>query len=167
MTGGSGSQKFGDALERLKVASGLSYESIGRKVHLSKSAVHRYCTGATVPREFGTVERIATLCRANQTDMTSLHYLWLRAKAADNGGPAMNGRLYPEKEAAPPAPAPQRWSTLDRLVRGARNAGLPPLFVFGSTPRWPDQTARTVHTPTAPPHLRLKSPAGNSSSTQS
>lgn len=28
------------------------------------------------------------------------------------------------------------WTTLDRLVGGAEKAGLPPLFVFGSTPRW-------------------------------
>jgi hypothetical protein len=28
------------------------------------------------------------------------------------------------------------WSTLDRLVEGAKHAGLPPLFVFGGTPRW-------------------------------
>jgi hypothetical protein len=222
------------------MASGLSYESIGRKVHLSKSAVHRYCTGAAMPREFGTVERIATLCRANQTEMASLHYLWLRATAAGNGGPDENRDVYTETEPVPPVLVPVRrrravtaaavaltialgvslvaasaggdrlvantsgepsadqrseqqitgsawtlpalpvpntlfgvtinsgtgnmpgfrvgavrfwdggtrwseiqrqrgeydWSTLDRLVRGARNTGLPPLFVFGSTPRW-------------------------------
>jgi hypothetical protein len=33
------------------------------------------------------------------------------------------------------------WSAADRLVNGAEKAGAPPLFVFGSTPRWANPAA--------------------------
>ena len=78
------SQELGEQLQRLKSASGRSYESIGRKTHLSKSAVHRYCTGASVPQEFAVVERIALACGANRGETALLHRLWLRAVAADD-----------------------------------------------------------------------------------
>src|SRR5690349_17376992 len=79
MVSGSRSRDLGDLLERLKVSSGRSYESIGRKIHVSKSTVHRYCTGAAVPREFGVVERLGLVCGASRDDMVLLHRLWLRA----------------------------------------------------------------------------------------
>ncbi|XVV00649.1 helix-turn-helix domain-containing protein [Actinosynnema sp. CA-248983] len=63
----SRARELGDRLEQLKLASGRGYESIGRKVHLSKSAVHRYCTGASVPQEFAVVERIARACGASRS----------------------------------------------------------------------------------------------------
>jgi hypothetical protein len=232
-------QELGDRLEQLKAVSGLSYDRIGRKVHLSKSAVHRYCRGASVPREFGTVERIALTCGASRDDMVVLHGLWLRAttpksEAEPEAESESEERIRsPAPDAVPPVPArrvrarrrpawalmaavvvlpaavlaastardsgvtggparqsfegpawnlpPARvqselfgvtinsatgampafrvgavrfwdggtrwsetqrqrgesdWTTLDRLVDGAEKAGLPPLFVFGSTPRW-------------------------------
>ncbi|WP_370961588.1 helix-turn-helix domain-containing protein [Amycolatopsis sp. cg9] len=232
MAGDARYRDLGDRLERLKAESGHSYTGIGRKIHLSKSAVHRYCTGVSAPREFGVVERIALACGANRDEVVALHRLWLRATApakdvADDLGreaapvpipaepahfprrrrrwllpgvvTAMAGLLAlllasssagpgPAEDAQaqriggpawtlPPAPVPstsfgvtinsatgrmpsfhvgavrfwdsgtrwsevQRlrgefdWSTLDRLVAGAAEAGLPSLFVFGGTPKW-------------------------------
>jgi hypothetical protein len=81
MANGSRSRELGELLERLKAGSGRSYERISRQVHLSKSAVHRYCTGANVPREFGVLERIALVCGASREEMTALHREWLRATA--------------------------------------------------------------------------------------
>ncbi|MFD4638110.1 helix-turn-helix domain-containing protein [Lentzea sp. NPDC058436] len=221
-------RELGERLERLKSASDLSYDRIGRRVHLSKSAVHRYCRGTSVPREFGTVERIALTCGASRDDMAALHHLWLRATApapdvevespSPEPVPAPPARHVrrrpgwawvaavvvlpaallaasaaqdsrgvaadpPGQSAAgpawtlPPARVPPElfgvtinsatgampafrvgavrfwdggtrwseterergaldWTTLDRLVGGAEKAGLPPLFVFGSTPKW-------------------------------
>ncbi|MEU8634101.1 helix-turn-helix domain-containing protein [Amycolatopsis sp. NPDC048633] len=226
-------QELGDRLEQLKTVSGLSYDRIGRKVHLSKSAVHRYCRGTSVPREFGTVERIALACGASRHDMAVLHGLWVRATTpqadAEESGPSpapaavrplpvrhIRARRRPawalvaavivvfpaavlvesttgDSRFADGSPANQSiegpawnlppvrvkselfgvtinsatgsmpafrvgavrfwdggtrwsetqrqrgefdWTTLDRLVGGAEKAGLPPLFVFGSTPRW-------------------------------
>lgn len=75
----SRSGKLEDLLEELKARSGLSYEAIGRKVHTSKSTVHRYCTGLSVPQEFGAVERIALACGASRSELLRLHDLWARA----------------------------------------------------------------------------------------
>jgi len=231
MPNGLGSRDLGDLLERLKADSGRSYESIGRKTNLSKSTVHRYCTGAAVPREFGVLERIALACGAGRDDVVRLHRLWLRATAspqevADQDAqhvarpepivaehvpvwrarrtraliagvlalclvlvsgssgqpPADSGHAAPQWVSGPawmlPAAAVpstlfgvtinsstgampafrvgavrfwdggtrwselerQRgefdWTALDRLVSGAEGQGLPPLFVFGSTPKW-------------------------------
>ncbi|MFF1610662.1 serine hydrolase [Amycolatopsis sp. NPDC058278] len=73
---------LGDVLEQLKKDSGRSCESIARKTNLSKSTVHRYCTGSAVPHEFGVLERIALVCGAGRDDLVRLHRLWLRASAS-------------------------------------------------------------------------------------
>jgi hypothetical protein len=75
-----------DLLEQLKHRSGRSYESIGRRINASKSAVHRYCTGASLPQEFGTIERIGRCCGATAEEMHELHRAWLAAVASDAGG---------------------------------------------------------------------------------
>ncbi|MER5267625.1 helix-turn-helix domain-containing protein [Actinosynnema sp. NPDC002837] len=262
MAGNSRSRELGDELERLKLASGRSYESIGRKVHLSKSAVHRYCTGANAPQEFAVVERIASACGASRDDMILLHRLWLRAtdsanEVADDEAPAeavhspeppkpltpmaprpgrrvrtrrltalavvnavlavilvssttgthlaatapdrsVDQRLTGPAWTLPPAPVPsalfgvtinsatgampafrvgavrfwdggtrwseiQRhrgefdWAVLDRLVSGAERAGVPPLFVFGGTPKWaaPDGPVAPYPDATAAPPTDL------------
>lgn len=230
MISDSRSNELGEVLEQLKTGSGRSYDNIGRQVHLSKSAVHRYCTGASIPREFGVLERIALVCGANREEMASLHRVWLRATAleddadeatggspaelmpaghhappvrrrakvlmgmvlvlvlvttsAGNGDRATSAAAPPQPQwvpgpawTLPPAAVPstlfgvtinsgtgamptfrtgaarfwdggtrwseiQRrrgefdWSVLDRLVNGAERAGVPALFVFGSTPKW-------------------------------
>lgn len=66
-------------LSDLKTRSGLSYEQLGSKVHLSRSSVHRYCTGRSVPATFAPVEAIATACRADRQDLAKLYRLWERA----------------------------------------------------------------------------------------
>lgn len=101
--------ELGELLTRLKVTSGRSFESIGRQVHLSKSAVHRYCTGANVPREFGILERIALACGAGREDMARLHRLWLRETAAENNSdPSIDE--HPEAVAPDVGVEAARWS---------------------------------------------------------
>ncbi|WP_112265403.1 helix-turn-helix domain-containing protein [Lentzea terrae] len=72
-------RRLSEALEDLKVRSGHSYETIGRKCHASKSTVHRYCTGASLPLEFGIVERIGRVCGADREELLRLHQLWVSA----------------------------------------------------------------------------------------
>ncbi|MEV4313436.1 helix-turn-helix transcriptional regulator [Actinocrispum sp. NPDC049592] len=232
MAGGSGSRDLGDLLERLKVGSGRSYESIARRTNLSRSTVHRYCTGSSVPKEFGVLERIALVCGADRQDLVQLHRLWLCATTSDE---PTSAPVVAEAEPVPPAPVPARsgrrlqvlgavalaailimaaasgdsgsgvspapgqqrisgpawllppapvpstlfgvtinsgsgampafkvgavrfwdsgtrwsevqrqpgefdWSALERQVSGAERLGVPPLFVFGGTPRWASPT---------------------------
>ncbi|RSM53112.1 cobalamin ABC transporter substrate-binding protein [Amycolatopsis sp. WAC 01376] len=70
-------------LTERKERSGLSYELLGRKVHLSRSTVHRYCTGRSVPATFAPIEAIATACGANREELAKLYRLWERADLGD------------------------------------------------------------------------------------
>ncbi|SDI30928.1 Beta-galactosidase [Actinokineospora alba] len=65
-----------DLLAQLKDRSGLSYAALARKTNISRSSVHRFCSGAGLPPDFGTVERIATACGASKADLDSLYRLW-------------------------------------------------------------------------------------------
>ncbi len=76
------SEELGEYLADLKQRSGRSYEWIGRKVNAGKSTVQRYCTGYSVPAEFGTIERIARVCGANNDEVARLFRLWERALRA-------------------------------------------------------------------------------------
>jgi len=70
------SEELGEILTGLKERSGRSYAWIGTKVHAGKSTVQRYCTGQTVPPEFGMIERIARVCGADTAEVTRLFRLW-------------------------------------------------------------------------------------------
>lgn len=129
---------IGDLLERLKVRSGRSYESIGRKIHASKSTVHRYCTGASLPQEFGVLERIGIACGATHDEMTRLHQLWLLAtsdaiRTRENAGTVTNTeRTVRPEELASESPGHRR-----RRVRSSMTAGLVACLVLlmsSSTP---------------------------------
>ncbi len=86
----SRSEELGEFLAHLKQRSGRSYHWIGSRVNASKSTVQRYCTGHSVPHEFGIVERIARQCGATGEDIEKLFRLWARAtsEAADTPGAA-------------------------------------------------------------------------------
>ncbi|GAA1165587.1 hypothetical protein GCM10009664_36890 [Kitasatospora gansuensis] len=59
--------------------SGLSYDRVGKKANLSRSSVHRYCNGGTLPTEFGIVERIARVCGGTREEVDKLYQLWSNA----------------------------------------------------------------------------------------
>jgi transcriptional regulator with XRE-family HTH domain len=230
MSGGGESAALGVRLTELKQRSGLSYEQLARKTHLSRSSVHRYCNGHSVPATFAPVEAIATACRASRDDLAKLYRLWERADLGRATGievepvvaePVVSAPVaaaprprrvtatlalavalaavllaggsvaVPREELAPTAsPAlevpmwsiaprliepgftgvttnsntglmptfevgsvrlwntrtrwqnlePERgrfdWSTIERLVTGAENAGFPIVLTFGGTPSW-------------------------------
>lgn len=71
--------ELGEFLTALKVRSGRSYEWIGKRTHTGKSTVQRYCTGQSVPPDFGTLERIARACGADTEDLARLFQHWERA----------------------------------------------------------------------------------------
>ncbi|MFF8983793.1 helix-turn-helix domain-containing protein [Streptomyces globisporus] len=52
-----------------KSRDGRSYEALGRRLCVSMSTTHRYCSGATVPEEFAVVDRLALLCEADEEAM--------------------------------------------------------------------------------------------------
>jgi hypothetical protein len=97
-----GRDELGKLLTRLKERSGQSYESIGRRAFASKSAVHRYCTGLSVPRDFGVIERIGFACRATRDEVSQLRTLWLYATVQD----ATDGATSMEASPAVSSPVP-------------------------------------------------------------
>ncbi|MFD4591933.1 helix-turn-helix domain-containing protein [Streptomyces rubiginosohelvolus] len=68
-----------ERLSALREGSGRTYASLARRIGVSGSTLHRYCTGRTVPAEFAPVERLARLCGAPAEEREALHRLWLLA----------------------------------------------------------------------------------------
>ncbi|MBM7057286.1 helix-turn-helix domain-containing protein [Streptomyces durocortorensis] len=68
-----------ERLSALREESGRTYASLARRIGVSGSTLHRYCTGRTVPAEFAPVERLARLCGAPAGEREALHRLWLLA----------------------------------------------------------------------------------------
>ncbi|GGR66555.1 hypothetical protein GCM10010252_00210 [Streptomyces aureoverticillatus] len=78
----SETRELADLLQELKERSGRSYTALASRTGLSRSSVHRYCQGLTVPASFGTVERIARVCGAGQGELDRLYLAWTRAEAS-------------------------------------------------------------------------------------
>lgn len=96
-------EEFARLVRALKARDGRSYEALGRRLSVSASTLHRYCSGATVPEEFTVVDRLAVLCGADEEERRALEAAWTRADGARRP-PA------PEPGAAPapgPGPAPK------------------------------------------------------------
>ncbi|MFJ8848088.1 helix-turn-helix domain-containing protein [Streptomyces cyaneofuscatus] len=74
-------EELADRLRELRAGSGRTYASLARRIGVSGSTLHRYCTGQTVPAEFAPVERLARLCGRTVEERQALHRLWLRADA--------------------------------------------------------------------------------------
>ncbi|WP_434594794.1 helix-turn-helix domain-containing protein [Streptomyces sp. A5-4] len=65
----------------MSTGSGRSYGALARRVGVSASTLHRYCSGRAVPMEFAPVERLARLCGCEGEDLIALHRLWVMADA--------------------------------------------------------------------------------------
>ncbi|WP_159039274.1 helix-turn-helix domain-containing protein, partial [Streptomyces luridiscabiei] len=78
---GSAREALAERLRELREGSGRTYASLARRIGVSGSTLHRYCTGQTVPAEFAPVERLARLCDRSGEEREALHRLWLRADA--------------------------------------------------------------------------------------
>ncbi|MFD5862408.1 helix-turn-helix domain-containing protein [Streptomyces chartreusis] len=89
------SHQLADLLQELKERSGRSYTALASRTGLSRSSVHRYCQGLTVPASFGAVERIARVCGAGQEDLDRLYSAWKRAEEEASGEPEPELREEP------------------------------------------------------------------------
>ena len=92
---------FADYLRRLKNRTGRSYEALARRLSISASALHRYCSGQQVPPDYGVVERLARECGADRQELAELHHLWLRAVEASSQ------QTRPDPAGNPGAPDPE------------------------------------------------------------
>ncbi|WP_217223527.1 helix-turn-helix domain-containing protein [Streptomyces anulatus] len=101
-----------ERLSALRERSGRTYASLARRIGVSGSTLHRYCTGRTVPAEFAPVERLARLCGAPAGEREALHRLWLladRERVDRQGAAEARAKAEPEPEpgeVVPPSPVP-------------------------------------------------------------
>ncbi|MFB6909340.1 helix-turn-helix domain-containing protein [Streptomyces bacillaris] len=149
-------EALGERLRELRQGSGRTYASLARRIGVSASTLHRYCTGQTVPAEFAPVERLARLCGRTPEERESLHRLWLRADAervermeagagaasgvgvgtgADaplaGGSRPPGGSVPPAGPGRPPASVPPAPTPVHRDGNPPAHAGAPP-----SARRW-------------------------------
>ncbi|MEU6474859.1 helix-turn-helix domain-containing protein [Streptomyces massasporeus] len=119
-------ERFAALLRSLKSRSGLSYEALARKSGLAGSTLHRYCRGTSVPQDYGSVHRLATVCGASPDELRTLHRLWAladaaRAAAAAGAGTAGAGEEGNDR-AGPEAEGPSAGVPDTASGRGAETA---------------------------------------------
>ena len=93
-------EEFAALLRELKDRSGRSYGTLGARLHVSTSTLHRYCSGSSVPQDYAPVERLARACGATSEELVELHRRWILADAERSQGKDSGA------EPAPPAPEP-------------------------------------------------------------
>jgi plasmid maintenance system antidote protein VapI len=74
-------EEFAALLRGLKERSGRSYGTLGARLHVSTSTLHRYCSGNSVPQDYAPVERLARACGATSEELVELHRRWILADA--------------------------------------------------------------------------------------
>ncbi|SED32358.1 helix-turn-helix transcriptional regulator [Streptomyces sp. TLI_105] len=124
-------EEFAGLVRALKARDGRSYEALGRRLSVSASTLHRYCSGATVPEGFAVVDRLALLCGADEEERRALEVAWTRADGARRSpAPELGAEPTPgpgpEPKPAPgPAPAPEAAPESELEPVHARVPGLP------------------------------------------
>ncbi|MFF9340205.1 MULTISPECIES: helix-turn-helix domain-containing protein [unclassified Streptomyces] len=111
MEGDGQGRELARELSALKNGSRLTFEALATRTGISRSSLHRYCTGTAVPTEFAVVERIAKVCGADRQLLLALHALWVRA--TEEPSRATAPVPAPDPTAAP-APVPPLTAGTDR-----------------------------------------------------
>ncbi|MFC7791930.1 helix-turn-helix domain-containing protein [Streptomyces cinereoruber] len=124
-------EEFARLVRALKARDGRSYEALGRRLSVSASTLHRYCSGATVPEEYAVVDRLALLCGADEEERRALETAWTEANRA-------------RRRTAPPAPSPVAVPPSPMPVPSAPGPGLEP------EPAQPEPSPAPEPAPAAP-----------------
>ncbi|MEU7566126.1 helix-turn-helix transcriptional regulator [Streptomyces fradiae] len=74
-------------LRDLKDRTGLSYTALAARLHVSRSTLHRYCLGETVPPDHALVANLARLAGAPREELLELHREWILADTHRDGRP--------------------------------------------------------------------------------
>ncbi|MFD9029752.1 helix-turn-helix domain-containing protein [Streptomyces sp. NPDC059567] len=100
-------EEFARLVRALKARDGRSYEALGRRLSVSASTLHRYCSGTTVPEEFAVVDRLALLCGADEEERRALEVAWTRADGARRPPAPEPGAEPAPEPGLEPAPTPE------------------------------------------------------------
>lgn len=120
-------------LRELRDGSGRSYGSLARRIGVSASTLHRYCSGATVPAEFAPVERLARFSGCTGDELVALHRAWVladeeRTRRQEAASSAPRAAVPPVVPAPVPAPSEEPETTATAPEAGAT-------VVLGDPPR--------------------------------
>lgn len=119
---------FAALLRELKQRSGLSYEALAKRAHMSTSTLHRYCKGEGVPADNAAVARFARVCKATPEELVELHRLWALADTA---------RERARRTAAESEPATARPATAEPATAEPASADRARASTSGSAPEPP------------------------------
>ena len=104
MEGDGAETGLADLLAALKRRSGRSYEALARRSGVSRSTLHRWCTGQSVSDRFALVERYARVCGADRGELTRLRRCWVllteAARPVTGPGPLARPAQLPSRLAA-------------------------------------------------------------------
>ncbi|MFM9369631.1 helix-turn-helix domain-containing protein [Streptomyces sp. Da 82-17] len=153
-----GTHELAAQLQELKERSGRSYSALAQRTGLSRSSVHRYCQGLTVPASFGVVERIARVCGADRAELDSLYAAWVRAEqqayASDEGQTRPQPQAEGEEAEAGTGPGTEtETETVTGAETGAETGAdtAPP-----SRPAPPPEEPQPPSTNDEPPRVRVR-----------
>ncbi|SOE71462.1 Helix-turn-helix domain-containing protein [Streptomyces sp. OV198] len=122
---------FAALLRELKQRSGLSYEALAKRAHMSTSTLHRYCKGEGVPADYAAVSRFGRVCKATPEELVELHRRWVLADAARER--ARRAAADSEPDTAPP-PAPAQPTASATAPTSMSEPGGPPGSVAEPSP---------------------------------
>ncbi|MET0423089.1 MAG: GNAT family N-acetyltransferase [Actinoplanes sp.] len=69
-------------LQHFKTRGGRSYEALAARTGISRSSLHRYCSGQAVPKTFEPLHRLGQACALTRDELLDLHRCWAVAAAA-------------------------------------------------------------------------------------
>jgi transcriptional regulator with XRE-family HTH domain len=114
-------------LRELKGRTGRSYDALARRLGISSSALHRYCSGDGTPPRFAVLEQFAVECGATRAEVVELHRRWAVVASgaaspdADGVAPDVAAPSAPSAETSPlPAEAPAGPTPPDGVTAPAR-----------------------------------------------
>jgi transcriptional regulator with XRE-family HTH domain len=145
MPGADHSGELAELLRALKARTNRSYDALARRVGVSSSALHRYCSGTAVPSRFAVLEEFAHECGATDEEERELYRRWSRAAPAD-GAASRSDDETPSDDEATPVPGHRTWVRLAPLagvllVAVGLASTLGPRLTGGSEPERPSEPA--------------------------
>ncbi len=81
MSGTGDVEEFAELLRELKGRTNRSYAALAARSGVSGSALHRYCSGTSVPGDYDVIARFGKVCGASGEELLELHRRWVLADA--------------------------------------------------------------------------------------
>ncbi|MET7761009.1 helix-turn-helix domain-containing protein [Streptomyces sp. NPDC005393] len=91
MAGTGDVDEFAELLRELKGRTDRSYAALAARSGVSGSALHRYCSGASVPGAYEVIARFGKVCGASSEELLELHRRWALADAERRRGVGVSG----------------------------------------------------------------------------